>query len=126
MYQQALMWRARKPASRHMARETSARIRRGSEATWQGRGVPHAERRKLKAWPRGEGPRDNAAPRGAPVRVPRGREVCIWRAHGTSGPWLEFGGGNANALSRPNIYSRQTLLFLPCETMSHTLLTICR
>ena len=60
------MWRAGKPASRHVVRETTARMRRGSDATWQGPGVARAGRMRRKARPRGEGPRNNAGPRGRP------------------------------------------------------------
>ena len=34
------MWQAGKPASRHVARGTTARMRHDSEATWQGCGWP--------------------------------------------------------------------------------------
>ena len=35
--------------------------------------VAHAGRRRRKARPRGEGPRDNAGPRGRPCGAPRGK-----------------------------------------------------
>ena len=34
-----------------------------------------------------------------------------------SGPWLEYWGGNANALPRSTLYSRFSPLILPCGTM---------
>ena len=40
VYLQMLTWQARKPASRHVARGTTVQMRRGFEATWQGRGWP--------------------------------------------------------------------------------------
>ena len=47
-----------------------------------------------------------------------------WRAHGNSGPWLVFRAGNAYAYNRSLIYRRSFFLFLPCGTMSHTILTL--
>ena len=47
-----------------------------------------------------------------------------WRAHGNSGPWLDFRGGNAISVYRPLIYRRAFLFFLPCGTMSHTILLL--
>ena len=41
----------------------------------------------------------------------------MWRAHGYSGPWLVFRGGNAIGVYRPLIYRGENLLFLPCGTM---------
>ena len=43
-----------------------------------------------------------------------------------SGPWLVFRGGNAICIYRPLIYRRRICFFLPCGTMSHTILTIRR
>ena len=34
-----------------------------------------------------------------------------------SGPWLEYWGGNANALYRPSLYMHYSSPFLPCGTM---------
>ena len=34
-----------------------------------------------------------------------------------SGPWLEYWGGNANALPRSTLYSRFSPLILSCGTM---------
>ena len=34
-----------------------------------------------------------------------------------SGPWLEYWGGNTNALFCPRLYTCQSSLFLPCGTM---------
>ena len=41
-----------------------------------------------------------------------------------SGPWLVFRGGNAIGVYRRLIYRGQFLFFLPCGTMSHTVLTL--
>ena len=41
-----------------------------------------------------------------------------------SGPWLVFRGGNAIGVYRPLIYRGAFLFFLPCVTMSHTILTL--
>ena len=41
-----------------------------------------------------------------------------------SGPWLVFCGGNALGIYRPLIYRGEILFFLPCGTMSHTVLTL--
>ena len=34
-----------------------------------------------------------------------------WRAHGSSGPWLDFRGGNAISVYRPPIYRRAFCFF---------------
>ena len=34
-----------------------------------------------------------------------------------SGPWLEFWGGNANALPRPSFYTHNFSVFIPCRTV---------
>ena len=47
-----------------------------------------------------------------------------WRAHANSEPWLDFRGGNAISVYRPLIYRRAFLFFLPCGTMSHTILLL--
>ena len=59
-------------------------------------------------------------PRGRPCAAPRGRGVRMWRAHGYSGPLLDFRGGNALGVNRPLIYRGEYIFFLPCGTMSHT------
>ena len=43
-----------------------------------------------------------------------------WQVKGprVSGPWLEYWGGNANALLHSTFYTRLFLYFPPCETMS--------
>ena len=41
-----------------------------------------------------------------------------------SGPWLVFRGGNAIGVYRPLIYRGAFHFFLPCGTMSHTILTL--
>ena len=69
-------------------------------------------------WPRG---RSTWAPVwGATWR----HEVRMWRAHGYSGPWLDFRGGNAIGVNRPHIYRGEAIFFLPCGTMSHTVLIL--
>ena len=55
-------------------------------------------------------------PRGRPCGAPRGRLVRMWRAHGYSGPWL--------MRYRPLIYRGANCFFLPCGTMSHTVLIL--
>ena len=65
-----------------MARGTTARMRRGSEAKWQGRGWPTQGAGGAQAantWQ--EATRVHAGPRGRPCGVPRGRGVDRWRAH---------------------------------------------
>ena len=57
---------------------------------------------------------------GAPVGRHVAGEVRMWRAHGYSGPWLDFRGGNAIGVNRPLIYRSEEIFFLPCGTMSHT------
>ena len=59
-------------------------------------------------------------PRGRPCGAPRGRLVRMWRAHGYSGPWLDFRGGNAIGVYRPLIYRGEIFFCLPCGTMFHT------
>ena len=41
----------------------------------------------------------------------------MWRAHGYSGPWLVFRGGNALGVYRPLIYRGEIFFCLPCGTM---------
>ena len=84
-----------------MARGTTARMRRDSEATWQGCRLPTQGAQSANTWQ--EATRVHAGPRGRPCGVPRGTEVGRWRAHGYSGPWLGSGGGDANALPHPTI-----------------------
>ena len=62
-------------------------------------------------------------PRGRPCGAPRGRRVRVWRALGYRGPWLVFRGGNALGVYRPLIYRGECIFFLPCGTMSHTVLS---
>ena len=81
-------------------------MRRGTEATWQSPGGPRGAQVALT--------------RG---RRPRGRGVRMWRTHGYSGPWLLFRGGNALGVYHPLIYRGECILFLPCGTMSHTVLS---
>ena len=39
------------------------------------------------------------------------------KAPRVSGPWLEYWGGNANALPHSTFYTRRFLSFPPCGTM---------
>ena len=100
-----------------MARGTTARVRRGAEATWQSHG-----------WPtRGAGGAQGAAtwqgamhPRGStwvPEWGTTWQRVGRWRAHGIVGPGKIVGGSNAKALHRPLIYTRYSSPFPPCGTM---------
>ena len=41
----------------------------------------------------------------------------MWRAHGYSGPWLVFRGGNAIGVYRPLIYRGEISFCLQCGTM---------
>ena len=102
-----------------VARGSTAPLRRGAEATWQGACGP---REAQVALTRGRSHTDG--PRGRPCRAPRGRLVRMWRAHGNSGPWLDFRGGNALGVYHPLIYRGECILFLPCGTMSHTVLIL--
>ena len=56
-----------------MARGTTARVRRGAEATCQSRGWPRGAQEAHSARPRGKGPHDHAGPRGCPCGAPHGR-----------------------------------------------------
>ena len=60
----------------------------------------------------------------APVLGATWQGVRMWRAHGYSGPWLVFRGGNALGVYRHLIYRGECILFLPCGTMSHTVLIL--
>ena len=78
-------------------------------------------------WPaRGAGGADawQEATRTVHVGARVGRHVAgedvMWRAHGYSGPWLDFRGGNAISVNRPLIYRGEFIFFLPCGTMFHT------
>ena len=44
-------------------------------------------------------------------------EVRMWRAHGYSGPWLDFRGGNALGVIRPLIHRGENRFSLSCGTM---------
>ena len=62
-------------------------MRRGTEATWQGRGLPTlgaGGAQGADTWQ--EATRVHAGPRGRPCGVPRGRGAGDWRAHGLVGP----------------------------------------
>ena len=84
-----------------MARGTTARMRCGSKATWQGCGWPTrgaGGAQGAGTWQ--EATRVHAGPCGRPCGAPRGRG---WQMEGpwVSGPWLGIWGGNANALPHP-------------------------
>ena len=71
-----------------VARETTVRMRRGTKATWQGRGWPTrgaGGAQDADTWQ--EATRVHAGPRGRSCGAPRGRRgVGIWRAHELVGP----------------------------------------
>ena len=104
-----------------MARVTSARMRRGTKATRQGR-----------AWPTQGADTWQEATRCTRVHADArvGRHVAKggWQLEGprVSGPWLGDWGGNANALPHPTFYTYDFHFFLSCGTMSHTFLTFCK
>ena len=67
------MWRGG-PAQADVARGTTARMRRGTEGTWQGRGWPTrgaGGAQGADTWQ--EATRVHAGPRGRPCGAPRGR-----------------------------------------------------
>ena len=71
---------------------TTAWMRRGTEATWQGRGWPTrgaGGAQGVDTWQ--EDTRVHAGPRGHPCGAPHGRGVGIWRAHGLVGPGKMIG-----------------------------------
>ena len=81
---------------------TTALMRCGTEATWQGSGWPAGGTggaEGVDTWQ--EATRSTQVHVGARVGHHVADEVGSWRAHGYSGPWLGIGGGNANALPRP-------------------------
>ena len=81
-----LMWRAYLTwRGADVACATTARMQRGSEATWQGRGWPTRGAQSADTWQ--EATRVHAGLCRRPCGVPRGTEVNRWRAHGYSGPW---------------------------------------
>ena len=87
-------------------------MRRGTEATWQSPGGPRGAQVALT---RGRRPRGRST--WAPVWGATWQRVCMWRAHGYSGPWLVFRGGNALGVYRPLIYRGEIFFCLPCGTM---------
>ena len=101
-----------------VARRTTARMWRGTEATWQGcgwptRGVGGAQ--GADTWQ--EATCVHAGPHGRPCGAPRGKGG--WRLEGprVSGPRLGDWGGNTNALPHPTFYTDDFHFFLPCGTM---------
>ena len=87
-----------------VARGTTARMRRGVEATWQGRGWPTqgaCGAPGADMWQ--EATRVHVVHADASVGCHVAGAVGSWRAHEYSGPWLGIGGGNANALPHPTI-----------------------
>ena len=87
-------------------RETAARVRRGAEATWQPVGDPRDAQggaQSAATWQAATRPRGSTW---APVWGATWQRAGRWRAHGYSGPWLEYWGGNANALPPSPIYTR--------------------
>ena len=64
-----------------VARGSTAPLRRGAEATWQGACGPRGAQVALtRARSHTDGPR------GRPCGAPRGKGVRMWRAHGLVGP----------------------------------------
>ena len=59
-------------------------MRRGIEATWQGRAWPTRGAGGSDMWQ--EATRVHTGPRRRPCGAPRGRGVGSWRAHGLVGP----------------------------------------
>ena len=79
-------WRA------DVARRTTARMRRGTEATWQGRRWPHEAQAAHTARTRGRRPRVSTQVHAdARVGLHVAMGVGIWRAHGLVGPGKKFG-----------------------------------
>ena len=72
VYLQVMTWRAGVLARRHVARGTTAWVRRGAEATWQSHEWPaHGLVAHRGARARGKWPHDHAGPRGRPCGAPR-------------------------------------------------------
>ena len=79
-------WRA------DVARGTTVQMRRGIEATWQGRRWPTrgaGGTQGADTWQ--EATRVHAGPRGCPYGAPHGKGVGIWRARGLVGPGKMIG-----------------------------------
>ena len=75
-----------------VARRTTARMRRGTEATWKGREWPTrgaGGAQGADTWQ--EATRVHVGPCGRPCGVPRGKGVSIWRSHGVVGPGKMIG-----------------------------------
>ena len=97
-----LTWRAG-AAGADVARGTTLKVRRGTEATWQSPGGPRGAQEAhsgAATWQGAMRPRGSmwAPVWGATWQV-------VWQMEGprVSGPWLVIWGGNANALPRPPI-----------------------
>ena len=98
-------WRA------NVTRETTARMRRDAEATWQGRGWPTrgpGSAQSADTWQ--EATRVHVGPRGCPCGVPRGRGVGVWRAHGLVGNG-KFIGAVMQMLTAPLHYIGASSIF---------------
>ena len=81
---------------------TTARVRRGAEATWQSRGWPTrvaGGAQGADTWQ--DATRVQAGLQGRPCGAPRGRYGRQLEGPRVSGPWLGIWGGNANALPHP-------------------------
>ena len=101
-YLQVLKWRAR-AAGADVARGTTSKVWRGTEATWQSPGGPRGAQVVHKARTRGRWPRSPRKSRGSPWGAPCGRQgLAVGGPKGIVGPWYERGGGNAiNRWLRP-------------------------
>ena len=100
-----------------MACGTTARVRRGAEATWQPVGGPHEAQggaQSAATWQGATRPRGSTW---APVWGATWQRTGRWRAHGYSRPCLEYWCGNANALPPSPIYTRWVFSIFPCGTM---------
>ena len=101
-----------------MARGTTSKVRRGTEATWQSPGGPRGVQEAhscTATWPGG-----HATTRvHVDARVGRhvGGRLVGGGPTGIVGPWLDIRGGNALALNCPPIYTCVFPLFFPCGTM---------
>ena len=114
-YLQVLKWRAGAPASWHVARRTTARVRHGAEAMWQSRG-----------WPtRGAGGAQGTTTWQGATHPRESTWAPVWGATWQVG----LADGGPTGIVGPSkvvgaiIYIDLSLPFLPCGTMSHTFLT---
>ena len=79
-------------AGADVARRTTSKVRRGTEATWQSSGGP---RKAQVALTRGKRPRGRAHADAREGRHVADRQAGSWTAHGHSGTLVRQGGSNA-------------------------------